>query len=219
MDTGTPSPDAWLTSLRFESVCFDTMIIRHLVHAGGGDFLKAAFAGRMVWPEAVASELRLQAGGRQGRDPVPGLSAFLAVCGAEVLELSEEEDQEVEDIRLEMYTRKELRTDPTRHLGEAQCLQACSREPGYPLACNDGHARLWAHRHKVRVFHAIDVLKLFARLGICRPARAWELYESAVQKTGLFELPGFPVLTARDSFISDASTMAGLWHSEQRTAP
>jgi hypothetical protein len=129
MDTGTPSSDAWLAPLRFESVCFDTMIIRHLVHAAGGDHLKAAFNGRMVWPEAVASELHLQAEGRQGRGAVPGLSAFLAVCGAEVLELTEEEDQEVEDIRLEMYTRKELRTDPTQHLGEAQCLRVCCREP------------------------------------------------------------------------------------------
>jgi hypothetical protein len=69
------------------------------------------------------------------------------------------------------------------------------------------------------VFHVIDVLKLFVRLGLCKPTRAWELYDSAVQKTGLFELPGFPVLTARDTFISDAGTMAGLWHTEHRNAP
>lgn len=215
--TGTPPPDAWLDPLRFENVCFDTMIIRHLVHAGGGDVLKRAFPGRMFWPEAVASELHLQAEGLHGRRGVPNLSAFLATCGVSVLDLTEEEEQEAEDIRLEMFTRKAIKIDPLKNLGEAQCLLVCRRQPGYALVCHDNKARGSARAHNLKLFHMLDVLHLAVRLGLCKPARVWGLYVSAVQ-TGMYELTGFPVAGARDRFMFVASTMAALWQAEQRDA-
>jgi hypothetical protein len=217
---GVPPSDAWLDPLRFENVCFDTMVIRHLVHAGGGDILKQAFAGRMAWPEIVATELHLQSEGLNGRFRVPNLSAFLGTCGATILTLTEDEELEVEDIRLEMHTRRSTRADPQENLGEAQCLLVCRRQPGYPLVCHDGRARGNArdtkHYTGIRLFHAIDVLHLAIRLGLCRPARAWELYVSAVESTGMYPLTGHPIPAARDRFMAVASTMSALWQTDQR---
>ncbi len=215
MATGTLLSDAWLHPLRLGNVCFDTMVVRHLVHAGGSDVLKQAFAGRMFWPEAVAAELHLQAEGLHGRHGVPNLSAFLATCGACVLDLTEAEEQEVEDIRLEMFTRKSIKTDPLKNLGEAQCLLVCARQPGYVLVCHDNKARTGARVRKLTVFHMLDVLQLAVRLGLRKPARAWHLYVVAVE-TGMYELTGFPIPGARERFMLEASTLAGLWHAEQR---
>jgi predicted nucleic acid-binding protein len=206
---GVPSPDAWLAPLRYQSVCFDTMIIRHLVHGGGGDILKQAFAGRMLWPDGVAAELHVQAHGFLGRGQVPNLASFLATCGATVLELSEDESQEAEDIQREMHTAKTLRSNALADLGEAQCLVVCRRDRECVLVCQDGRARASARygEPKVPLFGLIDVLYLAVRLGLCKAARAWALYE----------LTGHPIATSRDRFIGTAGTLAGCWRAEQRS--
>jgi predicted nucleic acid-binding protein len=206
----TGAPDTWLDPVRFGNVCFDTMIIRHLVPAGGGDLLKAAFAGRMVWPEAVAAELRLQS------VHVPGLRAFLASCGATVLDLTTDEDLQVEDIRLEMFTRKSLAVEPTKNLGEAQCVLVCLRTEPCTLVCHDGKARDWARSHKISPCTVIDVLLLFVRLGLCKPARAWAIYVQAVQATAMYELAGYPIPGSRDRFMRDASALAALAQEDRR---
>ena len=192
------------------------MIIRHLVHAGGGDILKRAFAGRMLWPDGVAAELHVQAHGLLGRGQVPNLASFLATCGATVLELSEDESQEAEDIQQEMHTAKALRSDALADLGEAQCLVVCRRDRECVLVCEDGRARASARLGdpEVVLFGLIDVLYLAVRLGLCKPGKAWALYEATVG-TGFYELKGYPIATSRDRFIATAATLAACWSAEQ----
>jgi len=110
-----PSYDAWIDRLRLEPVLFDTMIVRHLCAVGGGDYLAEAFAGRLVWPEAVNAEPRLQS------NSIHPLRNFLSSRPATVLEVDAADEPEVEDIRIDMYTKRAARLSDTEHLGEAQC--------------------------------------------------------------------------------------------------
>jgi hypothetical protein len=122
-----PSYDAWIDRLRLEPVLFDTMIVRHLCAVGGGDYLAEAFAGRLVWPEAVNAELTLQS------DRICPLRNFLSSRPATVLEVDAADEPEVEDIRIDMYTKRAARLSDTEHLGEAQCLFFAESD-GYPIA-------------------------------------------------------------------------------------
>ena len=216
-----PSYDAWIDRLRLEPVLFDTMIVRHLCAVGSGDYLAEAFAGRLVWPEAVNAELTLQS------DRIRPLRNFLSSRPATVLEVDAADEPEVEDIRLDMYTKRAARLSDTEHLGEAQCLFFAERD-GYPIATNDGRARArarasWdertnapriAGKKKVDAFHIIEVLLVMIRAGTCRPGIAWSLYEKAVAG-GLYESPGFEIPGARPRFLRDASTIAALGQTER----
>lgn len=220
-----PRYDEHLDRLRLELVVFDTMIVRHICAGGGGDHLAAAFAGRIAWPEAVNAELALQSRG------IPELRAFLARKPAVVLEVDPDDEEEVEDIRIDMYTKRTARLSDTEHLGEAQCLFFAERD-GYPVATNDGKARERARaswderrnaprvpgRKKVDVFHILQVLQVCIRTGTCRPGVAWSIYERAVGG-GLFESPGFSVPGSRDRFLSDSGPLVAIWRreSEQST--
>ena len=157
----------------------------------------------------------MQSQGFHGRGQVPGLAAFLAVCGAVVVPLTEDEELEVEDIRLEMHTRRSTRTDPLENLGEAQCLLICRRQPGFVLVCQDGKARSNARCNDVKLFHAVEVLLLAVRLGLCEPDKAWDFYAEAVEHTGLWVLKGYPIPGSRGRFMSDAKSMSALWQVEQ----
>lgn len=214
MSNGGARSDAWLDPLRFQNVCFDTMIVRHLVHAGGGDALVAGFGGRMYWPEAVQMELHLQSGA------IPVLAAFLRSTPATVLELTEDEDDEAGDIRNDLYTRRTTKRDEFTNLGEAQCVVICRRkdEP-YHLVCHDGRARDWARKHGLKPWTMIDVLYVFIRTGINMPGQAWSLYEKAVNETAMYELPAFPVSSGRSTFLRQAELLRLLFLAEVRVAP
>lgn len=215
-----PRYDEHLDRLRLEMVVFDTMIVRHICAGGGGSQLAAGFAGRIAWPEAVNAELTLQSRG------IPELRAFLARKPATVLEVDPADEEEVEDIRIDMYTKRAARRSDTEHLGEAQCLFFAERD-GYPLATNDGKARERARaswdertstprvpgRKKVDVFHILQVLQVCIRTGACRPGVAWDIYSRAVAG-GLFESPGFAVPGSRERFLSDSSPLAALRRAE-----
>jgi hypothetical protein len=200
--------DAWIGRLLGGQVLFDTMVIRHLCAAGGGSVLVAAFAGRLAWPEAVDAELRLQA------NSVKPVSAFLRDARATVLEVDAADEEEVEDIRIDMYSKAAARTSDTEHLGEAQCLFFAERD-GYPLVTHDGRARARGRVAGIGLFHMIDVLCACVRLGACRPARAWQLYSDAVG-SGLYVLPGFEIPGSRDRFLNSAGQMRALAVIEAR---
>lgn len=213
MSGGIASADAWLDPLRTEDVCFDTMIIRHLVQAGAGEALVAAFGGRMYWPEAVDTELRLQS------THLKALASFLSTSPATVIELTDEEDSEASDIRLDLVTRRQLKIEPTTNLGEAQCVVVC-RRPGetYAFVCNDGKAREWARTHGLKPWSVIDVLYVFVREGIKRPGPAWELYVRAVDVTKMYELPAFPVASGRATFLRQAEGLRAAFLAERESA-
>lgn len=206
--TGVTRPDAWLDPLRTGNVIFDTMIVRHLCRVGAGAALEQAFRGRMFWPEAVDAELRFQSA------YVPGLKAFLDLKPATVLETtSGDEDDEVEDIRVDMYTKKAARLSDTEHLGEAQCLYFAERS-GLPIASNDNKAREWARNAPPRrgqpaipVFHVMEVLLAITRSHACAPADVWTYYETACERGGLYPLAGFPIPESRDRVIADATAI------------
>lgn len=222
-----PRYDEHLDRLRLELVVFDTMIVRHICAGGGGDHLAAAFAGRIAWPEAVNAELALQSRG------IRPLGAFLDRKPAIVLEVDPADEEEIEDIRIDMYTKRAARLSDTEHLGEAQCLFFAERD-GNPVATNDGKARERARaswddrrnaprvpgRRKVDVFHIIQVLQVCIRTGACRPGVAWNIYERAVGG-GLFESPGFSVSGSRERFLSDSSPLVAIRRQElgQATEP
>ena len=201
------------------------MIVRHLCRVGGGPALAAAFAGRMCWPEAVNAELSVQS------TYVPGLAAFLTGKPARMIEInSTDDDDEIELIRVDMYTKKAARVSDTEHLGEAQCLFLAERD-GYPFATNDGRARSraradWddtknaprvAGMRKVDVFHVVDVLQVMVRLGVCKPGPAWDFYDQACAG-GLDQLPGYNIPGSRARFLTDASTMRALHLAERGAA-
>lgn len=179
------------------------MIVRHLAAVDGGEDLGRVFGGRMFWPEAVDVELNNQ------KKSIPPLASFLASYGCKPPGFEPEEDDEIAEIRLEIYTKKDLRLSDTQHLGEAQCLFLCNRDR-VTLVTNDGAARYRARQMKLNVFHVVDVLLLMVRLGIRRPGPAWDLYALAVMDSGLFELKGYPIATSRERFMRDAATMRAL---------
>lgn len=205
--------DAGIAPILAGPVLFDTMLIRHLCVAGGGDILAAGFGGRFHWGPAVQNELTLQS------QYLPALRKFMATRPGTVLELTPEEDREVEDIRLDMYTKKAARLSDTEHLGEAQCLFLAQRD-GLPLATNDGKAREFARAawddannrprvpgtHRVELFHVCEVLYALIRLGSCKPARAWELYCKACE-AGLYDWPGYPIPGSHDRFVGHGGAL------------
>jgi hypothetical protein len=184
------------------------MIVRHLAVVGAGEDLAKVFDGRMFWPEAVDAELKLQSRG------IPALRSFLADYRPTVPEFDPDEDIEIAEIRLEMYAKKDLRVSDTEHLGEAQCLFLCDRDR-VALVTNDGAARQRARAMKIPLFHVVDVQHLMVRLGIRKPASAWDVYVRAVNDGGLFELPGYPVATSRERFMQVAATVRALYLAEQ----
>lgn len=203
--TGATRPDAWLDPLWTGNVMFDTMIVRHLCRVGAGPALEQSFRGRIIWPQAVDAELTLQS------TYVPGLKQFLDLVPATVLETtSDAEDDEVEDIRIDMYTKRAARLSDTEHLGEAQCLYFAERL-GLPLATNDKKAREWARNAPPRrgqppipVFHVIEVLLVMARAHACGPEEVWSSYESACGG-GLYPLDGYLIPGSRQRVIDDAT--------------
>lgn len=218
-----PAYDAWLTRLRDEPGLFDTMIVRGICVGGGADALGRAFEGRILMPEAVLAECNSQASGRPGRVPgIPELRRFLDTYPITEIELGPEDDEEVDDIRLDMGPRAEAKAKPKQHLGEAQCLLLAERH-GHILVTNDGAARARARAgwdpatnsarspglKRVDPFHIIEVLYVCIRLGTIRPGAAWTVYERAVAG-GLFVSPGFAVPGSRERFLRDASEMASL---------
>ena len=210
------SADGWIARLLTEPIVFDTMIVRHLCNAGAGGALATAFAGRMLWPSAVDAELNLQAG------YVRPLASFMASKPGRKIDIDAAEDDEVEEIRIDMYTKKVARASDTEHLGEAQCLFLAERD-GYPIATNDGRARARARANwddtknaprmaggkKVEVFHTVDVLQAMVRLGVCKPGPAWDFYDTACAR-GLTDLPGYERPGSRGRFLTDASTMRAM---------
>lgn len=215
------SPDAYLHRLRTEDVLFDSMIIRHLSVAGAGPDLAAAFRDRIAWPEAVEAELR-----KQG-EYVPELQRFLDNVPVDVLEVDADDEEEVEDIRRDMWAKGELQDNDYKHLGEAQCLLFGERD-GYAFATNDKRARERARAaigpdgkprtaaiKPVVVFHVIDVLMAMVRSGVCDPATAWEYYVDASQPPEKFALPGFEIPGSKDRFIRAATAQQDMWRAEQ----
>lgn len=201
------------------------MIVRHLCAVGAGPAIAAVFQGRIVLTEAVKAELTMQANG------IPALRSFLA--STPVTELSVDtaaDEQEVEDIRIDMYTKKAARLSDTEHLGEAQCLFFAERD-GYVFATNDVRARMRARAscdpsgkrprtpgmHCVEVFHVVEVLLALVRGGVTRPAAAWQYYEQAVQ-SGLYPWPGYEIPGSRPRFMTEASTMTALWRADREGA-
>ena len=87
------------------------MIIRHLCAVGAGPAIAAVFQGRILLTEAVKAELTMQA------NRIPALRSFLS--STPVAELSVDaaaDEQEIEDIRIDMYTKKAARLSDTEHL-------------------------------------------------------------------------------------------------------
>lgn len=204
--SGDAPHDAWLAPLRTGNVVFDTMIVRHLCAAGAGAALEEAFRGRIIWPQAVDAELKIQS------TYIPRLKAFLDLAPATVLKTtSNDEDEEIEDIRVDMYTKRAARASDTEHLGEAQCLYFAERL-ALPIATNDNKAREWARNAPPRrgaqpipVFHVMDVLLVITRCHACAPEEVWTYYETACRPGGLYALAGFQIPGARERVIEEAT--------------
>lgn len=217
------SPDAYLHRLRTEPVLFDTMIVRHLSVAGAGPDLAAAFEGRIVWPEAIEAELRRQS------ENIPELRRFLDNVPVDVLEVDPDDEEEIEDIRRDMWAKGELQDSDSKHLGEAQCLFYGERD-GHVFATNDKKARDRARAaaspggkprtagiKPVDVFHVVQVLMAMVRSGVCDPETAWEYYVEASQPPEKFALPGLEIPGSKSRFITDATVQQDLWRAEQAT--
>jgi hypothetical protein len=159
-------PDEWIDSFLQGRVCFDTTVPRHFIAAGLGAYL-TPFLGRACWPPAVEAELR--------RAQFPGASTLIGGQFAEVLPLTEEWDEEAEDLRLESLTRAERQRNLTKNRGEAECVILCEHEK-MPLVIHDELGREWARRRHVEVFTAIDMLCVSVRRGLAKPAAAWRAY-------------------------------------------
>lgn len=87
--------DEWIDRFLAGRICFDTTVPRHFVAAGLSDCL-APFRGRACWPPAVEAELR--------RAEFPGASTLVGGRFAEVSALTDDMDEEAEDLRLESLT-------------------------------------------------------------------------------------------------------------------
>lgn len=182
------------------SVCFDTTGPLHMVRCSRGHHLERAFAGRAVWPPAVHAELV-----RHSRTTA-GLRLFADGPFATVIELEPDEEQLVEDLRLETLTRAELRSNRTKNRGEAECVVVAARL-GIPLVVHDEVGREWARRLGVTLFNVVDCLYACVAAGHLRPADGWRSYEQCCS-AGMFPVAGYSMTTAgRGLFMGQAEAM------------
>jgi hypothetical protein len=197
-----------LVRLRTGEICLDATVPRHLARCGRAAVVLEPLKDRLVWPTAVGNELR--------RAKVPNIPEVLS-RGREI-ELTEEQDQDVEDLRSEGLLENVVQRTTT-NLGEAAGVILCEAH-GWPLIVHDSKGQQWADKRKVEHFDVIELLAFLASSGSIRPGQAWSVYASLCHppsdpnpdRRGMFLLPtwipGSP--DCQERFMTLISTLAAI---------
>ncbi len=122
MTDATPGGRAYEALLQ-GPVCFDATVPRHLARIGALEALLDLLDGRARWPEAVTLDWH-----RANSPGIKDLRAQLRRLGRET-KVTEGDEQEIEDLRRETFTRGTLKTTTNR--GEAECVVLASDSSGH----------------------------------------------------------------------------------------
>lgn len=183
-----PKDRGQIRRLLTDPVCFDTMVPAHFAMAGHATLIRRAFAGRAKIPGRVYQE-------------IDGLSYSDALVGrllrptlfAQSIPVTNPTSLARVVNRMEAWTSiQAVASDPRKNRGEAEAIQVCLDNGGWPLVTQDGHGRRGASAEGLDCYSSVEVLVAMVISGYVPDcATAWGIYLS-LESTGLYAAEGWP---------------------------